>query len=188
LLSRIPNKGAQVRSRQAFINSDIKSKCRSICHRSHNRKANLVGDRKAFPFVQAPSIDIDGYFSPDGHWIAYTSNESGQSEIYVRPFPIAAGQWQVSMSGGYYPRWRQDGKELYYVSLKDELMSVEIKSGVDFQSGTPKMLGHLPPLADTISGYDVTPDGQRFLIGVFTRKADPVPLTIALNWQNELKK
>jgi hypothetical protein len=105
----------------------------------------------------------------------------------VRPFPIRAGQWQVSSSGGFYPRWSKDGKEMFYISLNNELMSVRIEPGQIFQTGPPKLISRLPELTDVESGYDVSPDKQRFVFFVFTRKPESVPLTVELNWQSELK-
>ena len=76
----------------------------------------LAGDRKPFPVVQTPFDETAGQFSPNGRWVAYQSNESRQVEIYVRPFPGPGSQWQVSTAGGSQPRWRPDGKELFYVA------------------------------------------------------------------------
>ena len=81
---------------------------------------------KPQPFLRTPFEERNGQFSPDGHWVAYESNESGRSEIYGRPFPGPGGQWQVSTTGGYQTRWRSDGHELYYVALDGKLMAAAI--------------------------------------------------------------
>ena len=98
------------------------------------------GERKPFPVVQTPFDEAAGQLSPDGRWVAYQSNESGSVEIYVRPFPGPGGQWQVSTAGGSQPRWRSDGKELFYVAPDARLMAVPIAVGADSQtleSGAP---------------------------------------------------
>ena len=95
----------------------------------------LAGDRKPFPVVQTPSDETSGQFSPDGRWVAYQSNESKTMQIYVRPFPGSGGPWQVSSTaGGSQPRWRPDGKELFYVAPDARLMAVPIAVGVDAQT------------------------------------------------------
>ena len=87
----------------------------------------LLGDRKPIPFVQTQFSEWDAHFSPDGHWLAYVSNESGRPEVYIAPFPGPGGKWQVSTAGGILPRWRRDGRELFYVALDNQLMAAEIK-------------------------------------------------------------
>ena len=73
------------------------------------------GDRKPIPFLQTEFNELKGQLSPDNHWMAYTSDESGQREVYVRPFPVSDGKWRISTAGGEQPRWRGDGKELFFV-------------------------------------------------------------------------
>jgi Tol biopolymer transport system component len=148
----------------------------------------LTGDRKPFPVVQTEFQDRDGQFSPDGKWIAYQSNESGRFEIYVQPFPGPGAKTQISSNGGIQVRWRQDGKELFYVSLADRLMAIPIK----FSAGGKKFDADLPvPLFATHIGgagqqsrqqYIVSPDGQRFLMNTITNDAPP-PITLILNWR-----
>ena len=83
----------------------------------------MLGDHKPLPIVNAPFEERQGQFSPDGRWVAYQSNESSRSEIYVQPFPgVSGGKWQVSKAGGTQPRWRHDGKELFFISLDGKLM------------------------------------------------------------------
>jgi serine/threonine protein kinase len=154
------------------------------------------GDRKAFPFLATEFVETQGQFSPDGHWIAYQSNESGRPEIYVRPFPAAPGKWPVSVNGGLLPRWRRDGRELYFLSPDLKLMAAAVKSVAgarpDFEAGVPKELfdshSATPPV--NVNGFPYAPsaDGQRFLVNV--RSVDPraTPLTVVVNWLDSLHR
>jgi serine/threonine protein kinase len=147
----------------------------------------MTGDKKPYPFLETEFSEWLGSFSPDSRWIAYQSDESGRYEIYVRPFQGSEGKWQVSTAGGFYPLWRHDGRELYYVSADRKLMAVDIsQSGSTFQAGTPHVL------FDTdVKGQGdvqaVTPNGQRFLLSV-TPGASSVPITVVMNWDSELGK
>jgi serine/threonine protein kinase len=153
----------------------------------------LQGDRKPIPLLHTAFNESSGQFSPDGHWIAYTSDESGNDEIYVREFSSgsaqgswgAAGKWLISKRGGTGPRWRGDGKELFYVGSDGKLTSVEISAKPVFKAGAPRPLFQLPP--GFIAG-DVTADGRRFLISVPVGQSASVPFTVVLNWQATLKK
>jgi serine/threonine protein kinase len=152
----------------------------------------LQGDGKPTPFLRTEFNESSGQFSPDGHWIAYTSDESGSDEIYVREFSSgsegsrdAAGKWLISKSGGTEPRWRGDGKELFYVAPDGKLMSVEISAKPVFQAGMPRPLFQLPL---GFIGVEGTSDGTRFLIGVPVAQSASVPFTVVLNWQTTLKK
>jgi eukaryotic-like serine/threonine-protein kinase len=153
----------------------------------------LQGDRQPIPFLRTEFSESSGQFSPDGHWVAYISNESGRDEIYVREFSSgiargswdAAGRWLISKSGGTSPRWRADGKELFYVASDGKLMSVDITAKPVFQAGAPMPLFQLPP---GFIGGDVTGDGRRFLVGVPVAQSGSVPFTVVLNWQTTLKK
>ena len=97
----------------------------------------LEGDRKPQPYLQTQFRENQGQFSPDGHWVAYTSDESGRLEVYVQPFPAAGGKWQISTNGGENPKWRRDGKELFYLGLDRRLMAVEVKTAPTFEAGLP---------------------------------------------------
>jgi eukaryotic-like serine/threonine-protein kinase len=153
----------------------------------------LQGDRKPTPFLRTQFNESSGRFSPDGRWIAYTSDESGRDEIYVREFSSgsahgywdAAGKWLISKDGGTEPRWRGDGKELFYVASDGKFMSVDIRAKPLFEAGAPRPLFQLPP---GVIGGEVTADGRRFLIGVPLAQSASVPFTVVLNWQTALKK
>jgi len=153
----------------------------------------LQGDRKPTPFLRTEFNESAGQFSPDGHWIAYTSDESGSSEIYVREFfsssahgsEDAAGKWLISKGGGTDPRWRRDGRELFYVASDGKFMSVDISAKPAFEAGVPRPLFQLPP---GFIGGDVTTDGRRFLVGLPVAQSASVPFTVVLNWQTTLKK
>src|SRR5262249_12095065 len=100
----------------------------------------LDGERKPIPYLQTPFDEAQGQFSPDGRWVAYTSTDSGRPEIYVQPFPASGGKWQISTAGGVTPRWRADGKELFYISLDRKLMAVDITAAAKFEAGIPRPL------------------------------------------------
>lgn len=149
-------------------------------------------DMKSSLFLKAPSALRNGQFSPDGKWVAYASNESGRWEIYVTSFPEARGKWQVSTGGGEQPRWRGDGKELFYLSSDYKLMATPVTTGANFDAGTPVTLFQAAPrqpvpLTDRFA-YDVSRDGQRFLIITQVRQADTAPMSIVLNWTKKLNK
>lgn len=103
----------------------------------------LFGDRKPFPILQTALNESAGQFSPDGHWIAYASNESGRFEVYVAPFPGPGGKWQVSAAGGFFPRWRRDTREMFYLAPDNALMAVA-GGGQDsaFEVGTGRPVQH----------------------------------------------
>ena len=138
------------------------------------------------PFVQTEFRERQGTFSPDGRWIAYTSDESGGHEVYVRPFPPSGGKWQVSTAGGFSPRWRPDGRELFYIGLTRKMMAVEVKAaGATFERGVPKPLFELRTLLGTMAvgnHYAVSRDGRRFLVNSPAEEAVTTPITVVMNW------
>lgn len=163
----------------------------------------LEGDRKPIPFLRTEFGEMDGRFSPDMRWIAYVSDESGRNEIYVRGFSQASrrasseagGKWLISKDGGTGPRWRQDGKELYYRAPDGNVMAVEVAADTEFQAATPKVLFHASPdfsevtsILPGLSTWDVTPDGKRFLIATTPVENSLSPFTVVLNWTSLLKK
>ena len=151
----------------------------------------LDGDRTPFPFLQSKFDESQAQFSPNGKWVAYTSNESGRVEVNVRPFPVAAGNWQVSTGGGEQPRWRSDGKELFYLSADHKLMVLEVNTeGASFEHHAPNAL-----FVTRVGGIDtpghyyaVTGDGQRFLLNNLVEDAAHTPITVVTNWTAGLKR
>jgi Tol biopolymer transport system component len=154
--------------------------------------AVTLPELKARLFMATPGIIRNAQFSPDGKWVAYASNESGKFEIYVTSFPAAQGKWQVSSAGGTQPRWRGDSKELFYIAADGKIMAVPVSVGANFDAGAPAALfqAHARELLGTSEqvGYDVTKDGQRFLINTQVKNADTHPMTVILNWDAEMKK
>lgn len=151
----------------------------------------VSGGQKPFPFLQTEFREIQGQFSPDGKWIAYVSNESGTWQVYVRSFPASGGKWQVSTAGGGQPRWRRDGRELFYIGPGSRLMTVEVKGGVaSFEAGVPKALFELRITDMTFhrNSYVVAADGQRFLVTSRLEEAASTPTTVVLNWTAGLKQ
>jgi len=148
-----------------------------------------VAERKATPFLSTPFNEGSAQFSPDGRWMAYASAESGTVEIFVQTFPASGGKWQISTAGGSYPRWRRDGKELYYVAPDNALMAVEVATGSGFAAGTPKALFRTRIKSLDIGfPYDVSPDGQRFLVNTLPEGEQRDAISVVQNWTAELKK
>jgi eukaryotic-like serine/threonine-protein kinase len=149
-------------------------------------------DWKARPFVQGHGTVKNAQFSPDGRWVAYASSESGQWEVYVTSFPDGNGKWQVSSVGGSQPRWRGDSKELFYLASDGKIMSVSVADGPTFDAGTPVALFQANPrvlvATSELVAYDVSKDGQRFLINTRQKNPEAQPMTVVLNWPSLLKK
>jgi eukaryotic-like serine/threonine-protein kinase len=154
----------------------------------------LEKDRPVQPLVQSPLIDAFGVISPDGRWLAYQSNDSGQFQIVVRPFPnVNDCKTQVSTGGGTEPRWRGNSEELFYFAPNGALMSVPVERGTTWRAGAPIKLFDVPYRRSEVStsqSYDVSPDGKRFLMIKEGSGADPTPPTIEVvqNWFEELKR
>jgi Tol biopolymer transport system component len=144
------------------------------------------------PLLQAKWTVRNAQFSPDGRWMAYASNETGSMEIYVSSFPSGNGKWQVSSGGGQEPKWRQDGKELLFVSADGKMMAVAVTTGASFKAGSPVALFQThrrqPVSFLDVFSYDVSGDGQRFLIATKVDEASAAPLSILLNWASEMEK
>jgi hypothetical protein len=162
----------------------------------------MTDGREPFPFLSrasdgqgggqsSPDGLSGGQLSPDGRWMAYESDLSGAGEVYVRPFPPNEGKWQVSHGSGAEPKWRGDGKELFYLASDGRLMSVAVRTQRGFAPDVPR------PLFDTaLSGrntavtgrnrYDVTADGQRFLLIQPVGPPSP-PMTVVVNWPSTLR-
>jgi len=150
----------------------------------------LGGDKKPFPFLKTQFTESFGQFSPNGRWIAYRSDESRGGEIYVAPFPGPGGQRQISTAGGRQPRWRGNGKELFYLAPDDKMMAAEVNGA----GPTTLQVGSVRPLFEVrqaVTGgfvYDVTGDGQRFLINAALEQKASSPITLVQNWSAATKR
>jgi serine/threonine protein kinase len=186
-------------SERAKYTVDWSPDARFVLFRAIDAKSNMelwalpvAGDRKPFPFLK-PAFGVShGQFSPDGRWVAYASNESGKWEIFVAPFPGPGGSVKVSAAGGSEPRWRRDGRELFYLAPDGKLMAVEVTPGSIFEAGAATPLFQTRrrvavSSTDTFS-YDVSADGQRFLVSNDVGEVTSSPLTVVLNWTAGLKK
>jgi Tol biopolymer transport system component len=147
------------------------------------------GAAKPYPFLQTRFIETLAQFSPDGRWVAYHSNESGRNEVYVAPFPGPGGKQQISTAGGQYVRWRQDGKEIFYVNLGGQLMAREVSVKND-ELAVGRTTG---PIFGAIkigpgTTFDVTADGKRFLAIVPPEQGSSAPLTLVQNWPAALRR
>ena len=147
---------------------------------------------KPRPFSNGPGSETNGQLSPDGKWVVYASDESGDWEIYVTTFPGATGKWQVSRGGGAEPRWRGDGKAIYYIGPKEMLTEVAVTAEGTFSTGTPHALFQIHPRAPISStdlfNYDVLADGKRFLVNQYVKPEQPQPLSIILHAASEAPK
>ena len=150
-----------------------------------------LADRKAQPFLRTPFNESVPRFSPDGRWLSYISNESGRYEVYVQPYPGPGGKWQISTEGGTEPVWNPNGRELFYRS-GDKMMAVDIATQPSFTFGKPRMLfeGQYQLSSVPAVNYDVSPDGQRFLMikASEQEQAGPTQINVVLNWFEELKR
>lgn len=117
--------------------------------------------------------------------MAYVSNESGRPEVYVRPFQNSSQRWQISNSGGGAPRWRHDGKELFYVASDGRIMAVPLKVGATFEAGSPAVLFKVT--LENSRFYDVISDGQRFLLTAMP-ELSPLQITVVINWTESPKR
>src|ERR1700690_420926 len=145
----------------------------------------LADGTAATPFLPGAGNQSNGQISPDGKWVAYASDESGNWEIYVSTFPGGVGKWQVSRGGGTEPRWRGDGKEIFYLGPSGTMTAVAVSTVWTFSTGTPAPLfqfhGRAPISSTDVFSYDVAKDGKRFLVNRYVKPASITPLTIMLN-------
>jgi hypothetical protein len=167
----------------------------------------MEGSAEPKPSPQAATLllhsefnEFHGQLSPDNRWIAYTSDESGQPEVYVRPFPVGEGKWRISLSGGEQPRWRGDGKEVFFVGADGKMMAVALRAAAarsadrsksSFEPTVPQALfeTHLAYGNRALFEYDVTADGKRFLLNTVAGGSSSGPLlNVVLNWQAGLKR
>jgi Tol biopolymer transport system component len=157
----------------------------------------LDGTRRVTALVQSPFTERNAAISPDGRWLAYEADDSGEPEIYVRPYPdVNSGHWQVSTGGGTRPLWGPNGQELFYLSRVGALMRVGVARSQLWAAATPATLlnmegWYLPGGTNNGRSYDVSPDGQRFLFvkrGETDQAAVPTTLIVVQNWTEELKR
>jgi Tol biopolymer transport system component len=150
----------------------------------------MEGDRRPQVFLRSPAQEEAPTFSPDGRWLAFTSNESGRDEVYVQPFPGPGGKLQISTEGGNEPLWSRNGRELFYRN-GDKMMAVEITTQPTFTAGSPRLLfeGRYEFSPNGVAGYDVSLDGQRFLMVQPVEPEQPATqINVVLNWFEELKR
>lgn len=158
----------------------------------------LAGERKPVPFVRSKAQTGAGKFSPDGKWVVYCSLESGKAEIYVQPWPGPGPKIQISADGGTDPLWRADGKEIFYRD-GPKMMAVPVTPGASFHAGRPQVLwegDYTHGLSSscgikgaTNTGYDVSPDGRRFLmIKDNDQNTYSTKIVVVMNWVEELKR
>jgi serine/threonine protein kinase len=191
-----PSSGGQpellLRPESFGITEDISSDGKDLIYSTLDLKTNqndlwilpLFGDRKPKPYLQTPYNEATGRFSPDGHWVAYTSDESGKSEVYAQSYPVPGNKVQISIGGGEQPTWRGDGKELFYVAPDKKIMAVEVKIDSAFEAGTPRELfqTQIAPFIEARNQYVVTADGERFLVNTMLDEISTAPIAVVLNW------
>jgi DNA-binding winged helix-turn-helix (wHTH) protein/Tol biopolymer transport system component len=160
----------------------------------------MSGNGSPFRLLEGEAVEADGQFSPDGRWVAYSSNESGRDEVYVIPFhrpstsserrnAAVSSKWQISLAGGHQPRWRRDGRELFYLAADNTLVAIPVTSrGSMFKIGGPHSLFRANPLLQTYNFYyDVSSDGRRFVINTAAQERT-APITLVENWPSDFRK
>jgi len=146
-------------------------------------------DNKASPLFQTTAYDqFQAQISPNGRYVAYTSNESGKSDVFVQPFAATGEKWRISSEGAGLPLWRDDGKELYYLTFEGKLMAVDIGESPKFQPSVPRQLFQANVKAANGLCYGAAPDGQRFLINTSIQNTGSTTMTIVLNWTAAVKQ
>ncbi len=149
----------------------------------------LFGAPKPFPVVQGDCDESHAAISPNSRWLAYQRSESGRREVYITAFPGGGAKWQVSTSGGSSAKWRNDGKELCFLDASDNIVAVDVNpSGPAIQLGVPHVLFQAVGIQRDFGPFDVTADGKKFLINSGNLKEGADPITLVLNWPDELKK
>ena len=150
----------------------------------------MFGDRQPTPYLQSEFREQQGRLSPDGRWMAYTSDESGRDEVYVQSFPTPGSKYRISTNGGADPRFRADGKELFFLAADRKLLVVEVKAASTFDASVARELfqTRVSGLTDTRTHYSVTADGQRFLVMSTAEDMISSPITVVVNWTAELKR
>ena len=149
----------------------------------------LGGNRKPSLVIESPFETRNARLSPDGRWIAYSSNESGKFELYVQSFPPSGSKWQISTNGGDEPQWRRDGEELFYLSSDNRLMALDVKTESGFHAGIPRPLFEIHRTsALRRNHYVVAANGQRFLVVSPLEQTASSPITVVTNWAAGLKR
>jgi serine/threonine protein kinase len=143
-------------------------------------------EQKPYPLFQTQFNESYAQFSPDGRWVVYLSNETGNDELYVARFDNPRESRRISTAGAAQPRWRRDGKELFYLAGDKSLIAVPVKAGDTFETGEAISLFKVDSIV--ADSYDVSPDGQRFLMNIAERRTQSMPFTIVLNWTSDLKR
>ena len=142
-------------------------------------------DGSVRPFLETPFTEGTGRFSPDGRWVAYSSDETGEMEIYVRPFPGPGRKWPISSGGGDDPGWSSNGSELFYADEDGRLIAMQVETGEEFRPGRPRVLLD----RDDLRGGDVMPDGERFVV-ILEPEDDspPAEFRVILGWARDLPR
>ncbi len=155
----------------------------------------MDADGTSAPLLVTEFNELNAEISPDGHWLGYQSDASGQNEVYVRPFPnVDDGRWQISRGGGTMPLWGPDGRELFYLSLGGQLTAVPTEADGSFTFGNPEVVFEQTYfIGSPFRGrtYDISPDGKRFLMikeGGLGDETEPAQLVLVQNWFEELKR
>jgi len=153
-------------------------------------RASVGGDRRVTPLLAADFTECGARLSPDGKWLAYESDESGIAEVVVRSYPDLNERWPISTVGGTQPRWRGDGDELYFVGPDRRLMAVEIRRAPRFAPQLPRALfaTHILPLVEARNQYDVTADGERFLVNSRRPEDATQPIVVLVDWMAGLPR
>jgi eukaryotic-like serine/threonine-protein kinase len=152
----------------------------------------MIGDPTPFPYLETAFQETHSQFSQDGRWVAYASDESGRTEVYIQSFPIGNGKWQVSTAGGDQPQWGADGKELFYMAADRNLMAVSINGSAALEIGRPEVLFQtntpITGITDDRNNFVPARDGRRFMINTLDETKNAQPLTFVLNWPANLKQ
>jgi len=155
---------------------------------SSDLKYLSIEDNVSHTITATPAIEMGGTLSPDGRWLAYTTDATGQAEVYVQPFPEAGGKWQVS-EGGTGPRWSRDGKSIFFANADGAMMEVPVATGTTFSHGKPRVLfeTRYPVNTDTFTNYDVTPDGHFIMVRATSDMTAAEQIDVVVNFFELLK-
>ena len=132
--------------------------------------------------IQSPYYEGEGHFSPDGRWLAYSSGESGQFQVYIVPLSGEGGKFQISTDGGLHPKWHPSGERLFYISPRIELMAVDVNLEGGIEIGVPERLFNIRYPLNNDYPHQVMPDGETFLVNQFDEAGAAAPMTLVQNW------